>query len=50
VSTEDIEYLLPYLFTHRLELTPGSEDPESIILAAAARPLEVLSRFTLRGA
>ena len=48
VSTEDIEYLLPYLFAHRLELAPGADDPESIILAAAEVPLEILSRSTLR--
>jgi MoxR-like ATPase len=48
VSTEDIEYLLPHLFTHRLELTPGADDPDAIILGAAEQPLETLSRSTLR--
>jgi MoxR-like ATPase len=50
VSTEDIEYLLPFLFAHRLELTPGSGDVVEIIRTAAQRPLEVLSRSTLRSA
>ena len=48
VSTEDIEYLLPHLFAHRLELAPGADEPNSIILAAAEIPLEILSRSTLR--
>jgi MoxR-like ATPase len=48
VSTEDIEYLLPYLLAHRLELAPGSGEPDPIIRAASERPLEVLSRSTLR--
>jgi MoxR-like ATPase len=49
VSTEDIEYLLPYLLVHRLELAPGSEDAAEIIRAGAERPIEALSRSTLRG-
>jgi len=48
VSTEDIEYLLPHLLIHRLELVPGVEDPEKLIQQAAAEPLEALSRSTLR--
>jgi len=49
VSTEDIEYLLPFLFMHRLELAPGADDPGAIILGAAEQALETLSRSTLRG-
>ena len=48
VSTEDIEYLLPYLLAHRLELTPGADEPETIIRAGAEQPLEALSRGTIR--
>lgn len=48
VSTEDIDYLLPYLLGHRLELTPGSGEPSDIIKASAERPLETLSRSTLK--
>jgi len=48
VSTEDIEYLLPYLLAHRLELAPGSGEVDPIIRTAAERPLEMLSRSTLR--
>jgi len=48
VSTEDIEYLLPHLLVHRLELVPGVEDPVGLIREASAGPVEVLSRSTLR--
>jgi MoxR-like ATPase len=48
VSTEDIAYLLPFLLVHRLELAPGSGDPVEIIRAGAERPIDVLSRSTLR--
>jgi MoxR-like ATPase len=48
VSTEDLEYVFPYLLHHRLELIPGADDPTAIINAAAERPLEILSRSTLR--
>ncbi|MFH1131143.1 MAG: AAA family ATPase [Pseudomonadota bacterium] len=48
VSSEDLEYLLPFLLHHRLELIPGAEDSTSIIMAAAAKPLETLSCSTLR--
>ena len=49
VSTADIEYLLPHLLVHRLELVPGVEDPVEVIREASAGPLERLSRSTLRG-
>jgi MoxR-like ATPase len=48
VSTEDIEYLLPHLLVHRLELVPGVEDPPALIREAAVRPIEVLSKSTLK--
>ena len=48
VTTADIEYLLPPLLLHRLELVPGVEDPVGLIRAAASGPLEMLSRGTLR--
>jgi MoxR-like ATPase len=48
VSTEDIQYLLPFLLAHRLELTPGADEPETIIQAGAEGPLETLSRATIR--
>ena len=48
VSSDDVAYLLPLLLSHRIELIPGAEDPAEIVLAAAERPLESLSRATLR--
>jgi MoxR-like ATPase len=48
VSTEDIEYLLPFVLVHRLELVPGVDDPVRLIRDAAAGAIEALSRSTLR--
>jgi len=48
VSSDDVAYLLPLLLSHRMELIPGAEDAAEIVLAAAERPLELLSRSTLR--
>ena len=48
VSTEDVEYLLPLLFWHRIELIPGIDDATEVILAAAEQPLEQLSRATIK--
>ncbi len=48
VAPEDVEYLLPYLLVHRLELVPGTEDPKGLVLEAAAEPLEGLSRMTIK--
>ena len=49
VATEDVEYLLPFLLVHRLELVPGTEDPKGLVLEAASEPLERLTRMTLKG-
>ena len=49
VAPEDVEYLLPYLLVHRLELVPGTEDPRGLVLEAASGPLEGLARMTLKG-
>ena len=48
VATDDIAYLLPPLFLHRLELIPGVDDPVEVITTAAAGPLDQLSRSTLK--
>lgn len=48
VATEDVEYLMPLLLWHRIELIPGAEDAAEIILGAAQEPLEKLSRSTLK--
>lgn len=48
VSSDDLEALSIPLFEHRLDLVPGADDPEKIIRECIARPLETLSRATLR--
>jgi MoxR-like ATPase len=46
VSTEDLEYLAPPLFAHRLELAPGVQF-EPLIKDVLRQPIEALSRATL---
>ena len=48
VSSEDIEYLITPLFQHRLDLVAGVLDPREVIMQCAQKPLETLSRGTLR--
>ncbi len=48
VSSEDVEYLLPPLLLHRVEMIPGVDDNVAVIRAAAEEPVESLSRGTLR--
>lgn len=48
VSPEDLSALLVPLFTHRMEPTPGIEDPSVIVRECAAAPLERLARAALR--
>ena len=48
VAPEDLEYLLPPLLWHRIELIPGADDPAAVILSAAEKPLERLAKATLR--
>jgi MoxR-like ATPase len=47
VSTEDIERLAVPLFAHRLDLAPGTK-ADQVIADALAKPIEALSRSTLR--
>ena len=47
VSTEDIRFLTPYVFEHRLTLAPGAGEPRTIIEECLAAPLEKLTRMTL---
>jgi MoxR-like ATPase len=48
VSADDLEYLLPIIMWHRVEFVPGTENPAEVILSAAEKPLEALSKGTLR--
>ena len=47
VSTEDVELLAVPLFAHRIDLMPGAR-ADQVIGDALAKPIEVLSRSTLR--
>lgn len=47
VSAEDIEYLLPKVLGHRIELAPGVTDLEKILHDNQREPMEQLARGTL---
>jgi MoxR-like ATPase len=49
VTVEDVQWLMGYVFAHRMELAPGAEDPQSVIAECSRPVLEQLSRSTLRG-
>ena len=48
VSSDDISYLAPYIFGHRLTVIPGVRDVNALISDALQGPLEELSRSTTR--
>jgi MoxR-like ATPase len=48
VSSEDVARLAPYVFAHRLELAPGVEGSTRVVEECMVKPLERLSRSTLR--
>ncbi len=48
VSAEDIAWLSPHVFGHRMELGPGAGSPADIVRQVLKAPLEALSRSTLR--
>jgi MoxR-like ATPase len=50
VSSEDVEQLAPLVFCHRLELAPGVSGAAEVLRECMARPIERLSRSTLRRA
>ena len=50
VAPEDVEALLSPLFGHRLELSPGIDDPTPVIRDAAAPVLEQMARLSMRRA
>jgi len=49
VSTEDIDFLAPYVFEHRLALAPGAGDIRTVVKECLAAPLEKLTRLTISG-
>jgi MoxR-like ATPase len=48
VSDDDVQWLAPYVFCHRMALAPGSGEPAQILKEAMAPVLDQLSRKTLR--
>jgi MoxR-like ATPase len=48
VTEEDISWLAPHVFSHRLSLEMGRREPEPIIADCLKKPLEQLSRSTLK--
>ncbi|MEQ9069735.1 MAG: hypothetical protein RLO18_23580, partial [Gimesia chilikensis] len=47
VSAADIEFLLPRVLNHRVELAPGVSDFNKVLKSAMAKPMESLARATL---
>ena len=48
VSAEDVEHLVPRAFGHRVELAPGIDDGDALIVELMKASLEKLARSTLR--
>lgn len=48
VDADDIVNLSPFIFGHRIELAPGSDEAFSIINQCIKKPIETLSRYSLR--
>jgi MoxR-like ATPase len=49
VSAEDIAWLAPHAFAHRISLAPGAGDDSGVVAECIREPLETLSRTTLAG-
>lgn len=47
VSSQDIEYLAPFVFSHRLVVAPGAGDTKTVVLECLKGPLEILTRSTM---
>jgi MoxR-like ATPase len=47
VNGEDVRYLAPYVFGHRLELAPGAGDQLAVVNELIKEPLEKLARVTM---
>ncbi|MCA9779611.1 MAG: AAA family ATPase [Candidatus Eremiobacteraeota bacterium] len=48
VSEDDLNWLAPYIFSHRISLAPGAEDAVSVVKEALKEPLDALSKGTLK--
>ena len=47
VTEDDLRWLAPYVFSHRLSLAPGVHDPRAVVTEAIKAPLDELSKGTL---
>lgn len=47
VIGEDVEWLAPHIFRHRVELAPGVDDADAVIKECLREPLEALNRSSL---
>lgn len=47
VTGDDIRWLAPYVFAHRLVLAPGVDDAAAVVAESLKGPLEALSRASL---
>ena len=48
VAAEDLAWLAPHVFGHRMELGPGGPAAAEVVKACLAGPMEYLSRLTLK--
>lgn len=49
VSPDDVSALAPFIFSHRIEVIPGVDDPAAVVVDCARKPVEELSRSVLKG-
>lgn len=49
VSADDVVYLSPYLFSHRLMLLPGAKNAEDVVDACLKKPVDGLAKAMVRG-
>lgn len=47
VSEDDVRWLAPFVFGHRLTLAPGVDDPVPVVAEAIKGPIDALSKGTL---
>lgn len=48
VTTEDVAALAPYIFSHRIEVVPGVEDPDQVVMECTKRPIDALAKTLYR--
>ena len=49
VIPDDVLYLAPHVFTHRIELAPGVSDAVEVVRQCCRGPLEALTRASMKG-